>query len=119
MSRVKANPNTQLKHKKTLKLAKGYRGTRSKLFRRAEQAVLRAGEDAFAGRRLNRRNFRRLWIARISAALLPFNIKYSRFINALGKANIELDRKILSELAISEPESFAQVVEKAKESFNK
>ena len=119
MPRVKANPNTKIKHKKTLKLAKGYRGTRSKLFRRANEAVIRAGEHAFFGRKLKRRNLRRLWIVRINAALTPLEMKYSRFINGLKKANIDLDRKVLAEMAVSDPTSFEKVVQKAKESFNK
>ncbi len=118
MPRAKGGFKTKRKHNKVLSLAKGYRGTRNRLFKRANEAVLRAGEHAFAGRKIKRRDLRRLWIVRINAALMPFDIKYSRFINALKKANIDLDRKVLSDMAITDPKSFEKVVEKAKESFN-
>jgi len=117
MPRSTTGIRSRRKHKKILMLAKGYRGTRSKLFKRANEAVLRAGESAFAGRKLRRRNLRRLWITRINAGLNPFDIKYSRFINALKSADIELDRKILSEMAINNANAFEQVVQKAKKSF--
>ncbi len=119
MSRVKGGPRAHRKHKKVLKLAKGYRGTRSKLYKRANEAVIRSGEHAFAGRKKKRRDLRRLWITRISGALTKYDISYSQFIKALSLAKIELDRKILSELAISNPEAFEQVVTKAKENFSK
>ncbi|MFC1622279.1 50S ribosomal protein L20 [Patescibacteria group bacterium] len=117
MPRVRGGPSARKRHKKVIKLAKGYRGTRSKLFRRANEAVIRAGEHAFAGRKIRRRDLRRLWITRINAGLTPFDINYSRFINGLKKSNIELDRKILAELAARDSEAFEQVVQKAKESF--
>lgn len=119
MPRVKASPNTRAKHKKILKLAKGYRGTRSKLFKRANEAVLRAGEHAFAGRKLRKRQLRRLWIVRINAGLKPFDINYSRFITALKKAKINLNRKVLAEMAASDPKAFEKAVEKAIKAFNK
>lgn len=118
MPRVKGGPRARKKHKKVLKQAKGYRGTRSKLYKRANEAVLRAGEHAFAGRKKRRRDLRKLWITRINAALTPHDISYSRFIKALKTLNIKLDRKILAELAVNDPKAFEQVVAKAKESFS-
>ena len=103
---------TARRHKKILKMAKGYRGARRKQYRRAKEAVLHAGQYAFAGRRLRRRDFRTLWISRINAALKPYGISYSKFIALLKKAEINLDRKILSQLALAEPESFKALVEK-------
>lgn len=114
MTRVKGGPRGHRKHNKVLQAAKGYRGSRSKLFKKAQEAVLRAGEHAFAGRRKRRRDFRRLWIARINAALAQHDIKYSRFIAGLKNANIELDRKMLSELAINDPKAFDEIVSKVK-----
>jgi large subunit ribosomal protein L20 len=114
MPRVKGNRKDHRKHKKVLKLTKGYRGTRSKLFKRANEASVRAGEHAFAGRRQRRRDMRRLWIARINAALIPFDIKYSRFIDGLNKSDIKLNRKVLSEMAINDSKAFKDVVEKVK-----
>lgn len=117
MPRVKGGPRAHRKHTKILKQAKGYRGTRSKLFRRAHEAVLRAGEHAFAGRRIRRRDLRRLWIARINGALTEHEINYSSFIAGLKKANINLNRKVLSEMAIEDPNSFSQVVQEVKKTF--
>ena len=117
MPRVKGGVRTRRRHKKILKLAKGYRGSRSKLFKRANEAVIRAGEHAFAGRRIRRRDMRRLWITRISAGLKGKEINYSRFIAGLNKAKIQINRKILADLAITDPKAFEQVVSKAKESF--
>jgi large subunit ribosomal protein L20 len=117
MPRVKGGPRAHAKHKKVLKLAKGYRAARSKNFRRANEAVIRAGEHAFQGRKERKRNFRRLWIVRINAALIPFEMKYSRFIAGLNKANIQLNRKMLSEIAIHDPKTFEEVVNKVNESF--
>jgi large subunit ribosomal protein L20 len=119
MPRVKGGPRARRKHKKILKLAKGYRGSRSKLYKRANEAVLRAGEHAFAGRRKRRRDLRRLWITRINAGLKPHNINYSSFIKGLKDAKIEVNRKILSDLAVKDPKAFEQIVSKAKESFSK
>lgn len=114
MTRVKGGPKGRRKHKKILKATKGYRGTRSKLFRPAHEAYLHAGEYAFAGRKLRKRDFRRLWIQKINAALKPFDISYSRFIKKLKDANIELDRKSLAEIAVSDPETFEKIVKEAK-----
>ncbi len=114
MPRIKRGVVGRAKHKKFLKLAKGYRMSRSTLFRRAHEAVIRAGEHAFKGRRERRRDLRRLWIARINGALTGYNINYSKFIDALKKAKVELNRKVLSEMAINDPKAFEQVVEKAK-----
>ncbi|MFZ5425180.1 MAG: 50S ribosomal protein L20 [Patescibacteria group bacterium] len=114
MPRVKGGPRAHKRHKKVLKLAKGYRGTRSTNFRRAREAVLRAGEHAFAGRRQRRRDIRKLWIARINAALTQYEVKYSRFIKGLKDANIELDRKVLAEMAINDEKGFEAIVKKVK-----
>ena len=113
MTRVKTGVVRRKKHKKILKATKGYRGTRSKLFKRAHEAYLRAGEHAFAGRKIRKREMRKLWIQRINAALTPFGISYSRFINLLVKKNIRLNRKTLSEIAIRDPETFAKIVKMA------
>jgi len=113
MPRVKGGPKGTRKHKKVLKATKGYWGARSKHFRSAHEAYLHAGEYAFAGRRLRRRNFRRLWIQRINAALTPFEISYSKFIKELKDKKIELDRKVLADLAVTDPETFGAVVKKA------
>src|SRR3990167_9469205 len=101
------------RHKKLLRLAKGYRMTKHRLFKVAHEAVLHAGQYAFAGRRLRRRDLRRTWILRIEAALLTFSVKYSRFIAALKTKNIQLDRKILADLAARQPEAFKAVVKAA------
>jgi large subunit ribosomal protein L20 len=93
-------------------MAKGYRGTRNRLFKRANQAVVKAGEHAFSGRKQRKRDFRRLWIARINAALSAHDMKYSKFIAALKKSNIELDRKILADMAVNNKEAFDLVVSK-------
>lgn len=114
MPRVKGGSRGHRKHVKVLSMAKGYRMTRSRLYKRAAEAVVRAGEHAFAGRRQRRRDLRRLWITRINAALNPYGIKYSRFINALNKSNINLDRKTLAEMAVNDSEGFKKVVEKVK-----
>ena len=114
MARVKGGPRAHQKHKKVLKMAKGYRMSRSKLFKRAQEAVLRAGEHAFHGRKEKKRDFRRLWIQRITAGLTDKGINYSRFIKALADKNIQLNRKTLSQLAIGDPETFDAIVEEAK-----
>jgi len=112
--RVKGGFIQRRKHKKVLKAAKGYFGARSKLFRRAQEAVLHAGAYAFAGRKDRKSNFRKLWIMRINAALQPFGIKYSEFIKQLKVKNIKLDRKVLADLALNNPQIFSQVVSTAK-----
>ena len=114
MARVKGALNTRKRHKKILKLAKGYRGGKSKLYRVANQAVMKSLSYAYVGRKLKKRDFRSLWITRISAACKMNDINYSRFMNGLKKANIEINRKMLSEIAISDPAAFTQLVETAK-----
>ena len=112
--RVKTGPTRRKRHKKIIKMAKGYRMTRHRLIKRAKEAVLRAGQHAYIGRKLRKRNFRRLWIQRINAALTPHDISYSQFINGLKKAKIELDRKILADLALSDPRTFKSIIDKVK-----
>lgn len=114
MTRVKGGTKTRRLHKKIKKLAKGYYGSRHRLYKRAADAVKHSGEYAFAGRRQRRRDLRRLWIARINAALKPFDIKYSRFIKMLKDKSIELDRKILADLIVTDLKAFEEVVNKAK-----
>ena len=114
MARVKGAMMTRKRRKKTLKLAKGYFGAKSKLFKTAKEAVMKSGNYAYIGRKQRKRNFRSLWITRISAACKLNNINYSSFINGLKKANIDLNRKMLSEIAINDPVGFADLVEKAK-----
>lgn len=118
MPRVKGGPRAHRRHRKIIKANKGYRGTRSKLFRRAREAFLRAGEGAFGGRKIRKRQMRRLWISRISAGLSTHEMNYSTFMNGLKKAEINLDRKMLSELAINDPSAFGEIVSKVK-GFNK
>ena len=117
MARVKGALNTRKRHKKILKLAKGYRGGKSKLFRVANQAVMKSLSYAYVGRKLKKRDFRSLWITRISAACKMNDINYSRFMNGLKKANIEINRKMLSEIAINDAAAFAQLVETAKKAL--
>ena len=114
MARIKGAIMTRKRRNKVLRLAKGYYGSKSKLFKTAKQAVMKSGNYAYVGRKQKKRDFRRLWITRISAACKMNGINYSTFINGLKKAGIELNRKMLSEIAISDPEGFAALVEKAK-----
>ena len=114
MARVKGALATRKRRKRVLKLAKGYRGAKSKLFRTAKQAVMKSLVYAYTGRKLRKRDFRKLWITRISAAAKMTGINYSRFMNGLKKANIDMNRKMLSEIAIADPKAFAELVEKAK-----
>ena len=114
MARVKGALNTRKHHKKVLKLAKGFRGGESKLYRVANQAVMRSMQNAYIGRKHKKRDFRRLWIARISAAAKMNGMNYSTFMNGLKKAGITLNRKMLSEIAIADPAAFTALVEKAK-----
>ncbi len=114
MARVKGATTTRRRHKKILKLAKGYFGGKSKLYRTANEAVMKSLQYAYIGRKLKKRDFRSLWITRISAAAQANGINYSRFINGLKKANIDLNRKVLAELAVSDPAAFAAIAEKAK-----
>lgn len=114
MSRVKRGVMVKKRHKKILKLTKGYRHGRKKLIKRAKEAILKAGQYAYRDRRVKKREFRRLWIIQINAACRLNEIKYSTFINGLKKKKIELDRKVLADLAKNEPESFRKLVEKVK-----
>ncbi|MBQ1169469.1 MAG: 50S ribosomal protein L20 [Oscillospiraceae bacterium] len=114
MARVKGAMMTRKRRNATLKLAKGYWGSKSKHFKMAKQQVMKSGNYAFKGRKLKKRDFRRLWISRLSAAVAPYGLNYSKFMNGVKKAGIDLNRKSLSEMAINEPAAFAAVVEKAK-----
>ena len=114
MARIKGGANAKKKHNRTLKLAKGYRGARSKQYRVAKQSVMRALASSFAGRRERKRDFRKLWIARINAAARINGISYSRLMHGLKLAEVDINRKMLSEMAISDPEGFAKLVEVAK-----
>ena len=114
MARVKGGMNAKQKHNKVLKLAKGYRGARSKQYRVAKQSVMRALTSSYAGRKERKRQFRQLWIARINAAARMNGLSYSKFMYGLKLANIDLNRKMLSEMAISDAEGFAKLVEVAK-----
>jgi large subunit ribosomal protein L20 len=114
MSRIKRGVNARKRRNKVLKMAKGFFGARSRLLRTATEAVNKAMKYAFRDRRARKREFRQLWIARISAAASDNNITYSRLIDGMKKANIELDRKIMAELAVNDPQGFAQVVATAK-----
>ena len=114
MARVKGGVGAKKKHNRTLKLAKGYRGARSKQYRVAKQSVMRALTSSYAGRKERKRQFRRLWIARIIAAARLNGLSYSKFMYGLKLAEIDINRKMLSEMAISDPEGFASLVEVAK-----
>ena len=117
MARVKGAMMTRKRRNKMLKLAKGYWGAKSKHFKMAKQAVLKSGNYAFAGRKMKKRDFRSLWITRISAACKINGINYSRFMYGLKKSGIELNRKMLSELAINDKAAFASLVETAKKAL--
>ena len=114
MARIKGGLNAKKKHNRVLKLAKGYRGARSKQYRVAKQSVMRALTSSFAGRKERKRQFRRLWIARINASARLNGLSYSKFMYGLKLAEIDINRKMLSEMAISDPEGFASLVEVAK-----
>ena len=114
MARVKGAIGAKKRHNRTLKLAKGYRGARSKQYRVAKQSVMRALTSAYAGRKQRKRQFRQLWIARINAAARMNGLSYSKFMYGLKLAGVEVNRKMLSEMAISDPEGFAALVEVAK-----
>ena len=114
MARIKGAMMTRKRRKKTLKLAKGYYGSKSTHFKMAKQQVMKSGNYAFAGRKAKKRDFRRLWIARINAACRAQGMNYSSFMNGLKKTGIDLNRKMLSEMAINDPASFAKLVETAK-----
>jgi len=112
--RVKTGTVRHRKHLKVLKRTKGFRMTKGRLFKVSNEADLHAGQYAFAGRRIRKRDMRRLWIQRINGALKPFEISYSKFINGLKKAKINLDRKILADLVTSDPGAFKAIVDKVK-----
>ena len=114
MARVKGAMMTRKRRNKTLKLAKGYYGGKSKLFRTAKEAVMKSGNYAYIGRKQKKRDFRRIWITRISAACKQNGMNYSTCINGLKKAGIDLNRKMLSEIAISDPAAFTALTEQAK-----
>ena len=114
MARIKGAMMTRKRRNKTLKLAKGYYGSKSKLFKTAKQAVMKSGQYAYIGRNQKKRDFRRLWITRISAACKQNGMNYSTFMNGLKKANVTLNRKMLSEIAIADPAAFTSLAEQAK-----
>lgn len=114
MARVKGAMATRKRRKKVLKLAKGYFGGKSRLFKTAKQAVMKSGNYAYIGRKQKKRDFRRLWITRISAACKANGMNYSTFMNGLKKSGVELNRKMLSEIAISDPAAFTALTETAK-----
>jgi large subunit ribosomal protein L20 len=114
MPRVKRGVTAHARHKKILKLAKGFRGRRKNVFRIAKQAVMKAGQYAYRDRRTRKRVFRRLWIARINAASRGLGVTYSVFMAGLKKAHIEIDRKVLSDMAIHDPAGFSSIVDKVK-----
>ena len=114
MARIKGGLNARKKHNRVLKLAKGYRGARSKQYRIAKQSVMRALTNSYAGRKERKRQFRRLWIARINAAARIHGLSYSRFMYGLKLAGVEMNRKILSDMAINDAEGFAKLAELAK-----
>ena len=117
MARIKGAMMTRKRRNKTLKLAKGYFGAKSKHFKMAKQAVKKSGTYAYVGRKLKKRDFRRLWITRISAAVKPYGMNYSWFMYGLKQAGIEMNRKALSELAIADKDAFAALVDTAKKAL--
>ena len=117
MARIKGAMMTRKRRKKTLKLAKGYYGSKSKHFKMAKQQVMKSGNYAFIGRKQKKRQFRNLWITRINNAVRPLGMNYSSFMNGLKKAGIELNRKMLSEMAIHDQAGFAALVETAKKAL--
>lgn len=114
MARVKRAVNARKSHKKVLERAKGYKGARSRRFKTANEQVMHAKQDAYRDRRSRKREFRKLWISRINAAARQNGITYSQFIAGLKAADVEIDRKMLAEMAVSDPDAFAQLVEVAK-----
>ena len=117
MARVKGAMMTRKRRNATLKLAKGYWGSKSKHFKMAKQQVMKSGNYAFKGRKLKKRDYRRLWITRISASVAPYGMNYSTFMNGLKKAGIVINRKMLAELAVNDKAAFAQLVETAKKAL--
>lgn len=118
MPRVKRGVTARARHKKVLALAKGYRGRRNNVYRVAKEAVMKAGQYAYRDRRQRKRQFRALWIARINAAARELGLTYSRFMNGLKKAAIEVDRKVLADMAVFDKPAFAQFVEQAKSALS-
>ena len=114
MPRVKRGVTARARHKKVLALAKGFRGRRKNVYRVAKQAVMKAGQYAYRDRRNKKRDFRRLWIARINAATRELGLTYSQFINGMNKAGITLDRKVLADIAVHDKAAFASIVSQAK-----
>ena len=114
MPRVKRGVTARARHKKVLSQAKGYRGRRKNVYRIAKQAVMKAGQYAYRDRRAKKREFRRLWIARINAGSRALGLTYSKFVAGLKKAKIDLDRKVLADLAVNDPAAFGSIVEKVK-----
>lgn len=114
MPRVKRGVTAHARHKKIMKAAKGYYGARSRVYRVAKQAVIKAGQYAYRDRRQRKRQFRALWIARINAAARECGLSYSRFINGLKKAAIDLDRKVLADMAVYDKDAFAELVRQVK-----
>jgi len=117
MARVKRGVQARARHKKVLNEAKGYYGARRKVYRVAKQAVIKAGQYAYRDRRQRKRQFRSLWIVRINAAAREFGLSYSRFMDGLNKAEVEIDRKVLADLAVNDPAAFGALAEKAKASL--
>ena len=118
MARVKGGTNSNKRHNRVLKLAKGYRGAKSKQFKTAKQAVMKSFDYAYVGRKLRKRDFRRLWITRINAAARINGMSYSRFMNGLKNANVDMNRKMLADIAINDAGAFASLVEIAKVNVN-
>ncbi len=119
MARIKGAMMTRKRRNKTLKLAKGYYGSKSKLFKTAKEAVMKSGNYAYIGRKQKKRDFRRMWIQRISAACKANDMNYSTFMNGLKKAGIDLNRKMLSEIAIADPAAFTALCDQAKAALAK
>lgn len=117
MARVKRGVEARARHKKVLKEAKGYYGMRSKIYRVAKQAVIKAGQYSYRDRKQRKRQFRRLWVVRINAAARDCGLSYSRFIDGLTKAEIQVDRKVLADLAVHDKAAFAALADKAKASL--
>jgi large subunit ribosomal protein L20 len=119
MARVKRGVTAKARHRKVLSKAKGYYGARGKIFRVAKQAVIKAGQYAYRDSRAKKRDFRALWIPRINAAAREFGLSYSKIINGLKKAEIEIDRKMLADLAVNQPDAFATIARQAKAALEK
>ena len=119
MARVKGALATRKRRKKTLKLAKGYFGAKSKLFKTAKEAVMKSGNYAYIGRRLKKRDFRRLWITRISAAAKLNGMNYSTFMNGLNKAGVQINRKMLADIAVNDPAGFTKLAKDAQKALSK